>query len=154
MLSVFIFLFFYFRTTLSRCWISIFMLRFILVVFSWNQGKKSTAQMSHFFEHLNKSSGVVTYCLSITICTLHSFFSLSRWSFSLPTTFATLDIDGARKLIFALPGSVWSWEKEEFQPTASSEMLLRYFSFCFLSLRHSLCPSLCPRKPRVRCCHL
>lgn len=27
-------------------------------------------------------------------------------SFSLPTTFATLDIDGARKLIFALPGSV------------------------------------------------
>lgn len=29
---------------------------------------------------------------------------------SLPTTFATLDMDGARKLIFALPGSVWSWE--------------------------------------------
>lgn len=30
--------------------------------------------------------------------------------YSLPTTFATLDMDGARKLIFALPGSVWSWE--------------------------------------------
>lgn len=25
---------------------------------------------------------------------------------SLPTTFATLDMDGSRKLIFALPGSV------------------------------------------------
>ena len=27
--------------------------------------------------------------------------------FSLPTTFATADIDGARKLIFALPGTVF-----------------------------------------------
>lgn len=26
--------------------------------------------------------------------------------FSLPTTFATVDIDGARKLIFALPGTI------------------------------------------------
>lgn len=25
-------------------------------------------------------------------------------------------MDGARKLIFALPGSVWSWEKERFTP--------------------------------------
>ena len=34
--------------------------------------------------------------------------SLSSLLFSLPTTFATVDIDGARKLIFALPGtSYW-----------------------------------------------
>lgn len=30
----------------------------------------------------------------------------SSLTYSLPTTFATLDMDGARKLIFALPGSV------------------------------------------------
>lgn len=30
----------------------------------------------------------------------------SSFFHSLPTTFATLDMDGSRKLIFALPGSV------------------------------------------------
>lgn len=32
--------------------------------------------------------------------------ALFYFCFSLPTTFATLDIDGARKLIFALPGTI------------------------------------------------
>lgn len=45
-------------------------------------------------------------------CVLHILFYF--FFSSLPTTFATLDMDGARKLIFALPGSVWSWEKERF----------------------------------------
>uniref|UniRef100_A0A3Q3KY68 Gephyrin n=1 Tax=Mastacembelus armatus TaxID=205130 RepID=A0A3Q3KY68_9TELE len=45
----------------------------------------------------------------------------------LPTTFATLDIDGARKLIFALPGSVFAG------------LLLIYFSPCSpLSVRPSV----------------
>lgn len=33
------------------------------------------------------------------------FISILFLPFSLPTTFATVDIDGARKLIFALPGN-------------------------------------------------
>lgn len=33
------------------------------------------------------------------------FTSIIFLPFSLPTTFATVDIDGARKLIFALPGN-------------------------------------------------
>lgn len=32
--------------------------------------------------------------------------ALFYFCFSLPTTFATLDIDGTRKLIFALPGTI------------------------------------------------
>lgn len=40
----------------------------------------------------------------------HKAYMIRRFSSfffnSLPTTFATLDMDGSRKLIFALPGSV------------------------------------------------
>lgn len=43
-----------FRTTLSRCWISIFMLRSILVVCSWNQGKKKNPLQKCFTNNTYK----------------------------------------------------------------------------------------------------
>lgn len=113
----------FFRTTLNRCWILICTLRSILVVFSWNQGKSTRRCI------VGVGAGfVIMVEIKISICCF-SFFSL-------PTTFATLDMDGARKLIFALPGSVWSWEKEWFTPL----FLKRCYSYIFLS-------SVSPRSP-------
>lgn len=46
-----------------------------------------------------------TYLLFLTLVVVFFFSAtMAVTFFSLPTTFATVDIDGARKLIFALPG--------------------------------------------------
>lgn len=50
-------------------------------------------------EPCNKKTGVLNLPV-ILLCRTDNLFFFS----SLPTTFATLDIDGVRKIIFALPG--------------------------------------------------
>lgn len=100
----------------------------ILVAFLWNQGKG--AEHSHLILTVVASLGIHRVSSSVTS--------------SLPTTFATLDMDGARKLIFALPGSVWSWEKEGFTPMSLQRCYSWLSPFFFLSAS-SL--------PRPRCVH-
>lgn len=104
------------------------MLRSILVVYLWNQGEKINRLYSLLYK-----VGKKNVFHDVTLESKPSYVCLF---FSLPTTFATLDMDGARKLIFALPGSVWSWEKEWFTPLP----LKRCYSYISLLSLSSLSP--------------